>query len=226
MSRVFTPTNQIRLTNVCIVRLKKGGKRFELACYPNKVLSWRDNIESNIDEVLQTHTIFENVSKGSLAKKEDIKQCFKTDDEEKAVMEILKKGELQVSEKERQHITEKLFRDIATMVADKCVDPETQRPLTVGIVERAMKEIHYGVQINKSTKKQALDVIRLLKDKIPIARAQMRLKITSPPKDNEKIKKKIKELINSVEKEDLTEKLFEMVIFIIILILFPILKIN
>jgi len=43
MSKIFTPTNQIRLTNVAIVRLKKAGKRFEIACYKNKVLSWRNN---------------------------------------------------------------------------------------------------------------------------------------------------------------------------------------
>lgn len=38
---IFTPTNQIRLTNVAIVRHKKAGKRFEIACYKNKVVSWR-----------------------------------------------------------------------------------------------------------------------------------------------------------------------------------------
>lgn len=38
---IFTPTNQIRLTNVAVVRMKKGGKRFEIACYKNKVMSWR-----------------------------------------------------------------------------------------------------------------------------------------------------------------------------------------
>jgi hypothetical protein len=37
-SRNFTPVNQIRLTNVACVRHKKGGKRFELACYRNKVI--------------------------------------------------------------------------------------------------------------------------------------------------------------------------------------------
>ena len=42
MSIIFTPTNQIRLTNVAIVRMKKGGKRFEIACYKNKVMSWRN----------------------------------------------------------------------------------------------------------------------------------------------------------------------------------------
>lgn len=41
MASIFTPINQVKLTNVSIVRLKKGGKRFELACYKNKVLEFR-----------------------------------------------------------------------------------------------------------------------------------------------------------------------------------------
>jgi len=40
----FFPINQVRLTNVVIVKLKKGGKRFEIACYPNKVLQWREKM--------------------------------------------------------------------------------------------------------------------------------------------------------------------------------------
>ena len=42
--QIFTPTNQIRLTNVVVVRVKKGGKRFEIACYRNKVMSWRNKL--------------------------------------------------------------------------------------------------------------------------------------------------------------------------------------
>ena len=37
MSRINTPTNQKLLTNVAVVRMKKAGKRFEIACYKNKV---------------------------------------------------------------------------------------------------------------------------------------------------------------------------------------------
>lgn len=44
MANIFTPTNQIRLTNVAIVRMKKAGMRFECACYKNKVISWRNNM--------------------------------------------------------------------------------------------------------------------------------------------------------------------------------------
>lgn len=43
-SRLFTPSNQVKFTNVSIVRLKKGGKRFELACYKNKVQEYRNGM--------------------------------------------------------------------------------------------------------------------------------------------------------------------------------------
>ena len=68
--------------------------------------------------------------------------------------QILAKGELQVSEKERNNQLESMFRDIATIVADKCVNPETKRPYTVGIIERAMKDVHYSVITTRSTKQQ------------------------------------------------------------------------
>ena len=76
MSRIKTPTNQKILTNVAVVRMKKCGKRFEIACYKNKVVSWREGIEKDIDEVLQSHTVFANVSKGEVAKKADLTKCF------------------------------------------------------------------------------------------------------------------------------------------------------
>lgn len=69
MAKIFTPQNRIQLTNVAIVRLKKGGNRFEIACYKNKVVSWRNKVDTDLDDVLQSHTVFTNVSKGQTAKK-------------------------------------------------------------------------------------------------------------------------------------------------------------
>lgn len=74
---------------------------------------------------------------------------------------ILAKGELQVSDKERQTQLETMFRDIATIVAEKCVNPETKRPYTVSLIERAMKDIHYSVKASKSTKQQVRHTVAL-----------------------------------------------------------------
>jgi len=195
------PTGQKRLTNVAIVRLKKGGKRFEIACYPNKVTSWRSKIETDIDEVLQTQKVFTNVSKGEFAKMADLKKVFDMDNEPEICKLILSKGELQVSEKERSAKLGESFRDIATVVADMCVHPETKRPHPVTMIEKSMKAMHFSVHPSKNTKQQALEVIKQLKETetLEIQRAQMKLRISVPAKDGKRLREPIRKLALTVE---------------------------
>jgi ribosome maturation protein SDO1 len=40
-SGVKQPISQVRLTNIVFVRYDVGNQRFEIACFPNKVLDWR-----------------------------------------------------------------------------------------------------------------------------------------------------------------------------------------
>ncbi|XP_055593251.1 ribosome maturation protein SBDS [Uranotaenia lowii] len=202
MPKIFTPTNQIRLTNVAVVRIKKGGKRFEIACYKNKVVSWRTGAEKDLDEVLQTVAVFMNVSKGEVAKKEDLMKAFGKDDVTEICKEILAKGELQISEKERQDQLESMFREIATNVADRCVNPETKRPYPVSIIEKSMKDIHYSIKPHRNAKQQALEVIKLLQESIPLERAKMRLKVTLAGKEAKRLKEKVTKLCSPVESEE------------------------
>lgn len=70
--------------------------------------------------------------------------------------QILKKGEVQVGEKERDHDLETLRKEIATLVAEKCVDPATQMPYPVGMIEKAMAEAGYSIKQNKNAKSQVI----------------------------------------------------------------------
>lgn len=102
--KIQTPVNQKLLTNVSVVRLKVGGIRFEIACYPNKVGSWRNKVyiailcllfltnssEKDIDEVLQSHTVYSNASKGLRAKSEDMKAVFGTDDHDEVCLKVFR----------------------------------------------------------------------------------------------------------------------------------------
>lgn len=76
--RVTQPVGQVRLTNVAVVRYKRGGFRFEVAAYPNKVMNWRNRVEMDINQVLQVPTVFMNVSKGIHAKSADLIKAFGT----------------------------------------------------------------------------------------------------------------------------------------------------
>ncbi|KAG1671280.1 hypothetical protein FOA52_010851 [Chlamydomonas sp. UWO 241] len=177
---VFQPVGQKRLTNIAVVRLKKAGIRFEIACYQNKVRDWRNGIEKDIDEVLQTTTIFNNVSKGIAAKEADLMTAFGTTDEEVITQEILRKGDLQVADKERKVEYDNLFRDVACVLVEKCVNPETSRPYTITMLERALRDAHFNVDPKRGAKQQALEALPMLQAKFPIERARMRLKLTAP----------------------------------------------
>ena len=61
---------------------------------------------------------------------------------------------MQVGEKEREHDITSLKKELATLVAEKCVDPSTQRPYPVGMIEKAMTEAGYSIKTNKTAKSQ------------------------------------------------------------------------
>lgn len=115
-----------------------------------------------------------------------------------------------MSEKERQSHLDATFRDIATIVAEKCVNPDSKRPYPVGVIERAMKEVHYSVKPSKGSKQQALEVIRLLKENIPIERARMRLQVQLPAKEAQHLREKLLSVV-IVEGEDWVGGHMEMV---------------
>jgi len=204
MPQIQQPSNQIKLTNVSIVRLKKGGKRFEIACYKNKVQEWRTGVETNLDDVLQINNVFVNVSKGEVAKSGDLQKSFGKTDVSEVVKEILKKGEVQVGEKERDHDLVSLRKEIATLVAEKCVDPSTQRPYPVGMIEKAMAEAGFSVKQNKNAKSQVSECIKLLQSdsNLPIQRARMRIKLSLPITDAEKLREKVLEVAEKVEHDE------------------------
>ncbi|KDE04022.1 hypothetical protein MVLG_05523 [Microbotryum lychnidis-dioicae p1A1 Lamole] len=198
------PGTQIKLTNVSIVRLKKAGKRFEIACYKNTVKAYRSGAQTDLSEVIQIDNVFTNVSKGQVAPSDDLQKAFNTTEVQKIMMEILDKGELQVGEKERAAELDDLRREICSEVAARCVDPGTQRPHTTGMIEKAMNEVGYSVKSHKNAKVQALDLIKVLQANktLPIARARMRVRVTMPAKEGKKIKDKVLALVAKVEDDE------------------------
>ncbi|KRY47546.1 Ribosome maturation protein SBDS [Trichinella britovi] len=182
--------------------------------------------ERDIDEVLQTHHIFTNVSKGELAKKEDLLNAFATDNQTEICKVILEKGELQISEKERKLYYESSFKEIANIIAGMCVDIKSKRPYSQVMIETALHEIHFSVRPRKSSKQQvfllysssssppalyllcifinfkkALDIIPRLKQHMPIDRAKMVLRVECPAELAKAAKEKLDEWVDSFELE-------------------------
>ena len=122
--------------------LGQGKKRFEIACYKNKVVEYREGVETDLDNVLQIPSVFLSVSKGQTAPTEDLKKAFgaKTPLND-IIMEILNKGEMQVGEKERHAQLERVHIEVIDIVAGKLVDPKTKRVYTTGMIDKALDQL-------------------------------------------------------------------------------------
>ncbi|AET40960.1 guanine nucleotide exchange factor SDO1 Ecym_7108 [Eremothecium cymbalariae DBVPG len=197
MGVINQPSGQIKLTNVSMVRLKKGKKRFEVACYQNKVQDYRNGVEKDLDEVLQINQVFLNVSKGQVASKGDLTSAFGTSDQTAIIAEILNRGEIPLSEKERQLMLEKLTNEILTMVSAKCINPKSKKRYPPTMINKALTELKFGIVVNKPAKLQALEAIKVLVSKqlIPIVRAKMKVKVAITSQGNEDIIDRLTKLI-------------------------------
>jgi len=82
------PSTNVKMTNVATIRYKINNKNFEIACYRNKALNWRNGVEEDLSEVLQIEEIFENSSHGTQAKKADLNKFFPSKSK-KEIIEII-----------------------------------------------------------------------------------------------------------------------------------------
>lgn len=85
-----------------------------------------------------------------------------------------------MSELERKTLLEGMFRDVASIVVEKSYNTETGRAYSMSMIQNAMKDVHFSVNLSKGAKQQALDVIRRLKKVMPIARTKLALRISTP----------------------------------------------
>lgn len=91
-------------------------------------------------------------------------------------MEILNKGEFQVSELEREAILDSLRKEVANHIVEMCVHSQNGSPFPVEIILKVMGEAKVKVNDKKSAKRQALEIIdELVTHGLPIKRARMRV---------------------------------------------------
>jgi len=66
---------------------------------------------------------------------------------------------LKVADKERKQEYENIFKDVAGVLVEKCVNPDSNRPYTITMLERALRDVHFSIDPKKSAKQQALEVL-------------------------------------------------------------------
>ena len=164
-----------------IARLEVGGHRFEILVDPEKAVELKSGKNIPIEEVLITDTIYKDVRKGDRVSPELMKKVFGTTDVKKVALEIIKRGEIQLTAEQRRKMLEQKKRQIIEFIAKNAVDPKTGLPIPPQRIEAAMKEAKVGIDPYKGVEEQALTIVKAISRVIPIKIARALVQIKVPP---------------------------------------------
>lgn len=163
-----------------VARITKDNEHFEVLVKPDKALDYRTGKISAITEVLVTETIFSDANKGAKVSEETLRKAFGTTDQLKVADIILKKGTLQLTTEQRRKMIEEKRRQIITFISKNCVDPRTNLPHPPSRIEQSMEQIHYSIDPFKPTEEQAREVIKLLRQVLPLKMEQVSVSVHVP----------------------------------------------
>lgn len=155
--------------------------------------------ETDINEVLQIDKIYKNAIKGDLARKEDLAHYFPNMEYEDIVKLILEKGDIQISEKERNLNHQNTKNEIANIIVEKTFNTENGLPFPNSMILQVLDDIKLNIRDDQDTKKQALKAIKLIQEKniLPIERKYMSFNLYIKEK-NVKDENDLKEITNKI----------------------------
>src|SRR5580658_5605778 len=142
-------------TKFTSVRMTIEGDRYEILVYPDPALNYKMGKQVDPSQVLAIDEVFSDSSRCERASADKLKKYFKTEDHAKAALEVLKRGELQLTQEQRMRLTEEKRRQVVTIIAKNYVDPKTHLPHPPVRVEQAMQEARVSIDPFQDVNEQA-----------------------------------------------------------------------
>jgi len=164
-----------------IARYEAKGHVFEVLVNPDLALKVKEGKEVNLDELVVSDFIYKDVRKGLKASPEALKSVFGTDDVKKVALEIVKRGEIQLTAEQRKRFIEEKKMQIINLIAKNAIDPKTKLPIPPKRIELAMEQARVSIDPFKPAEQQFEEIVSKIARVIPIKIAKALISVKIPP---------------------------------------------
>ncbi len=164
-----------------IARLEVGGQVFEVLVNPDLAMQLREGKKVNLDDLIIGDYVYKDARKGLKASPEALKKVFGTTDIKRIAVEIVKRGEIQLTTEQRRKLIEAKRKQIITFISRNAIDPRTKAPIPPKRIEIAMEQARVGIDPFLDVEKQAMNVIKAISRILPIKIAKAILLVRVPP---------------------------------------------
>jgi ribosome maturation protein SDO1 len=159
------------------VRLVLAGEHFEILVNPDAALSFKQGRNVEPSQVIAFDEVFSDSNKGLRVGVEKLRKHFNTDDEAKVALEILRRGELNLTQEQRKKLTEEKRRAIVAMISKNFVDPKTMLPHPPLRIEQAMQEARVAIDPFQDVGEQTKLVVDKLRTILPLKSEKIQLQV-------------------------------------------------
>ena len=158
-------------------RIKKTGKNFEILVNMENALKFKKG-EINFIQA-DSSFIFKDLKKGERASETELKEAFGITDVNKIASEIVKKGEVLVTQEQRSAEQEKKFKQVIDFLSANSIDPKTGNPHTAERIKSALVQAHINIK-NVPIENQIKEIIAEISKILPIKLETKTVRITIP----------------------------------------------
>ena len=159
-----------------IARFEYNGYRFEILVDPNAASRIREG-KIDIENDLAIPEVFKDAKKGERTNEEILKHVFKTTDIGQIAIEIVKRGQIQLTTEQRKEILEVKRKQVINEIVREAINPQTNTPIPVIRIEEAMEEAKVRIDPFKGVEEQVQMVLKAIRPLIPIRMEQARLAV-------------------------------------------------
>jgi ribosome maturation protein SDO1 len=167
-------------TKFTSVRLTIEGERYEILVHPDPALNFKAGKNIDPSQVIGIDEVFSDSSRGLRASSDKLKKHFKTDDHAKAALEILRRGELQLTQEQRLRLTDEKRRQVISIISKNYVDPRTSLPHPPTRIDQAMQEARVSIDPFQGANEQTKTVLEKIRSIIPLKSERVRVNVRVP----------------------------------------------
>ena len=170
----------VSLDKAVIARLRMRGETFEILVDPDLAYKLKSGEKVDFNELLAIDAVFKDARAGERASTESLLKVFNTDNLEKIAKEIIIKGDVQLTTEQRRKMLAEKRKQIATIIARRAINPQTNTPHPVTRILKAMEEAKVDVKLSKTAEEQVEYVVTKIRTILPIRLEVVKLAVKIP----------------------------------------------
>ena len=179
--------SRVDLGKLSLIRFNGHGKRFELVVDPEKAWLFKQGDDIPVEEIVEGFVVFENFSKGLKADLNTLSEVFGVSEEKEIIKALLEKGELQITQEQRNRFLKEKREEIIEYLIKHAVNPKTKSPHPASRIEKAMDEAGVRIERKEATPEQARRILKDIQSIIPIQIESAKIEFVIPPVDTGKM---------------------------------------